>query len=134
MQSLHLRNDSLLEIATFLVRRWSGKEKVTVSITEQKEVQSNIRENKVLMFPLERYQGTDFQKYRQFRTALWYEAIRIRHSNKILSNDHDFGFILNLLETRRIEIIDRSYWHDMNEYIIFTYVCAWLDRLLLNTL
>ena len=76
MQSLRLRNDTLLEIATFIVRRWSGKEKVTVSITDQKEIQSNLRENRVLMFPLERYQGTDFQKYRQFRTGLWYEAIR----------------------------------------------------------
>ena len=134
MQSLHLRNDSLLEIATFLVRRWSGKEKVTVSITEQKEVQSNIRENKVLMFPLERYQGTDFQKYRQFRTALWYEAMRIKHSSKILSNDHAFGFILNTLETRRIETVGRSYWQGMDEEIIFSYGCAWLYRPLLNTL
>ena len=134
MQSSRLRNDALLEIATFIVRRWSGKEKVTVSITDQKEIQSNLRENRVLMFPLERYQGTDFQKYRQFRTALWYEAMRIRHSSKILSNDHAFGFILNLLETRRIEIIGRSYWQGMDEELIFTYGCAWLYRPLLNTL
>src|SRR5438445_11199498 len=113
MQSLHLRNDSLLEIATFLVRRWSGKEKVTVSITEQKEVQSNIRENKVLMFPLERYQGTDFQKYRQFRTAIWYEAMRIKHSSKIMSNDHAFGFILNTFQTTRIQTAAGSYWKCM---------------------
>ena len=52
MQSLHLRSDTLLEIATFLVRRWSGKEFVTVNISDQKEVQTKLRENKVLMFPL----------------------------------------------------------------------------------
>ncbi|MGI0059487.1 MAG: hypothetical protein ACREBJ_06940 [Nitrosotalea sp.] len=52
MQSLHLRNDTLLEIATFLVRRWSEKESVTVSISDQKEVQTKLRENKVMMFSL----------------------------------------------------------------------------------
>ncbi len=85
MQSLHLRNDTLLEISTFLIRRWSGKESTIVSISKQKEVQTKLRENKVMMFPLELYQGTDFQKYRQFRIALWYEAMRIRYSSKILS-------------------------------------------------
>ncbi len=134
MQSLHLRNDTLLEIATFLVRRWSGKESITVSISDQKEVQTKLRENKVVMFPLEKYQGSDFQKYRQFRTALWYEAMRIRYSNKILSNDHAFGFILNTLETRRIETIARTVWQGMDSEIIFRYGVSWLYRPLLNTL
>lgn len=134
MQSLHLRNDTLLEIATFLVRRWSGRENITVSITDQKEVQTKLKENKVLMFPLERYHGTDFQKYRQFRTVLWYEAMRIRYSSKILSNDHAFGFILNTLETRRIEAIGRTLWKGMDEELIFNYGISWLYRPLLNTL
>ena len=134
MQSLHLRNDTLLEIATFLVRRWSGKETISVSISDQKEVQTKLKENKVVMFPLEKYQGTDFQKYRQFRTALWYEAMRIRYSSKILSNDHAFGFILNTLETRRIEAIARKVWQGMDGEIIFRYGIAWLYRPLLNTL
>jgi len=134
MQSLHLRNDTLIEIATFLVRRWSGKESITVSISDLKEVQTKLLENKVVMFPLEKYQGTDFQKYRQFRTALWYEAMRIRYSSKILSNDHAFGFILNTLETRRIETIARTVWQGMDEEIIFRYGIAWLYRPLLNTL
>jgi Mg-chelatase subunit ChlD len=134
MQSLRLRSDTLLEIGTFLVRRWSGKEEITVGITNQKEVQTKLRENKVLMFPIERYQGTDFQKYRQFRTALWYEAMRIRHSSKILSNDHAFGFILNTMETRRIENIGRKFWEGMDEEIIFNYGFSWLYRPLLNTL
>ncbi|MEO9278245.1 MAG: vWA domain-containing protein [Nitrososphaera sp.] len=134
MQSLRLRTDTLLEIATFLVRRWSGKESVTVSISDIKEVQTKIRENKVLMFSLEKYQGTDFQKYRQFRTALWYESMRLRHSSKILSNDHAFGFILNTLETRRIETIGRTLWQGMDSEIIFNYGVSWLYRPLLNTL
>lgn len=134
MQSLHLRSDTLLEISTFLVRRWSSNEDITVGITDQKEVQTKLRENKIIMFPIERYQGTDFQKYRQFRTALWYESMRIRHSSKILSNDHAFGFILNTLETRRIEIIGRKFWQGMDEEIIFNYGFSWLYRPLLNTL
>jgi hypothetical protein len=134
MQSLRLRNDTLIEIATFLVRRWAGKEGITVGIIDQKEIQTKLKENKVLMFPIERYQGTDFQKYRQFRTALWYEAMRIRHSSKILSNDHAFGFILNSLETRRIEVIGRRFWEGMDEEIIFNYGFAWLYRPLLNSL
>ena len=86
------------------------------------------------MFPLQRYQGSDFQKYRQFRVALWYEAMRIRYSSKILSNDHAFGFILNTLETRRIEIVARTVWQGMDEEIIFRYAVSWLYRPLLNTL
>lgn len=134
MQSLHLRNDTLLEIATFLIRRWSEKQKIVVGITEQKEIQTKIKENKVTMFPLERFYGNNFQKYRQFRTALWYEAMRIKHSTKILSNDHAFGFLLNTLETRRIEIVGRKEWRGMDEELIFSYGFVWLYRPLLNTL
>ena len=115
MQSLHLRNDTLLEIATFLVRRWSGKQKITVGIADQQEIQTKLKEGKVVMFPLDRFYGIDFQKYRQFRTALWYEAMRLKHSIKILSNDHAFGFLLNTLETRRIENMGRKEWQGMDE-------------------
>ena len=134
MHSLQIRNDTLLEIGTFLVRRWSGNEEITLSIKDQKDIQTKLRENKVIIFPLDRYYGTDFQKYRQFRTALWYESMRIRHSSKILSNDHAFGFILNTLDTRRVETVGRKYWQGMDEEIIFNYGFAWLYRPLLNSL
>lgn len=134
MQSLHLRNDTLLEIGTFLVRRWSGKEDIVLSIRDQKEIQTKMRENKVIVFPLDKFQGTDFQKYRQFRAALWYESMRIRYSSKILSNDHAFGFILNTLETRRIETLGRAYWQGMDDEIILNYGFSWLYRPLLNSL
>jgi len=133
MQSLHLRNDTLLEIATFLVRRWSEKS-VSVGISEQKEILTKLKENKVIMLPIDHYFGTNFQKYRQFRTALWYEAMRLKHCTKILSNDHAFGFLLNTLETRRIETIGRRLWRGMDEEIIFSYGFAWLYRPLLNSL
>jgi len=134
MQSIHLRNDTLLEIATFLVRRWSEKQKITVGISDQQEIQTKLKENKVVMFPLDRFYGIDFQKYRQFRTVLWYEAMRLKHSSKILSNDHAFGFLLNTLETRRVESIGRKEWRGMDEEIIFNYGFAWLYRPLLNSL
>ena len=133
MQSLHLRNDTLLEIATFLVRRWSEKN-ISVGVSGQKEIQTKLKENKVVMLPLDHYFGTDFQKYRQFRTALWYEAMRVKHCTKILSNDHAFGFLLNTLETRRIEAIGRRQWRGMDEEIIFSSGFAWLYRPLLNSL
>jgi len=41
MQSLSLRSDTLIEIATFLVRRWSEKEKVTVELSQKKETSTN---------------------------------------------------------------------------------------------
>ncbi|MGI0002633.1 MAG: VWA domain-containing protein, partial [Nitrosopumilaceae archaeon] len=77
MQSLHLRNDTLLEIVTFLIRRWSEKN-ISVGISEQKEIQTKLKENKVVMLPIDHYFGTNFQKYRQFRTASWYEAMRLK--------------------------------------------------------
>ncbi|MDE1863287.1 MAG: VWA domain-containing protein [Thaumarchaeota archaeon] len=134
MSPLQLRTDTLLEIGTFLVRRWSGKEEITLSIKDQKENQTKLREKKIIMFPLDKYHGTNFQKYRQFRTALWYEAMRVRHCSKILSNDHAFGFILNTLDTRRIEKIGRKFWQGMDEEIIFNYGFSWLYRPLLNSL
>lgn len=134
MRSLQLRTDTLLDIGTFLVRRWSGKEEIVLSIKDQKEIQTKLRENKIVMFPIDKYHGTDFQKYRQFRTALWYESMRIRYSGKILSNDHAFGFIFNTLDTRRVETIGRKYWQGMDEEIIFNYGFAWLYRPLLNFL
>lgn len=133
MQSLHLRNDTLLEIATFLVRRWSEKN-ISVGISEQKEIQTKLKENRIVMFSLDHYFGIDFQKYRQFRTALWYEAMRVKHCTKILSNDHAFGFLLNTLETRRIETMGRRQWRGMDEEIIFSSGFAWLYRPLLNSL
>jgi len=134
MQSIHLRNDTLLEIATFLVRRWSEKNNIAVGIGEKKEIQTKLKEKKVVMFPLEHYYGSDFQKYRQFRTALWYEAMRLRYCNKILSNDHAYGFLLNTLETRRIETLGRREWRGMDEELIFNYGFAWAYRPLLNSL
>ena len=108
MQTIQLQNDSLVEIATFLVRRWSEKDNITVEISDKVETKTRLKENKVILTPLEKRIGDDFQKYRQFRTSLWYEAMRIKYCKKILSDDHAFGFILNTMETQRIEKVRKK--------------------------
>jgi Mg-chelatase subunit ChlD len=82
---------------------------------------------------MEKRIGSYFQRYRQFRTSLWYEAMRIRFCKKILSNDHAFGFILNTLETRRIEGLGRKIWKGMDEEIIFNYSYMLVSRPQLHT-
>ncbi len=121
MQQTHFRNDTLVEIATFLARRWSQNDKLVVEFSNKKENQTKLKENKVSIISPERLYGGDFEKYRQFRTAIWYEAMRAKFCKKILSNDHAFGFILNTLETRRIELLGRKIWQGMDEELIFNY-------------
>ena len=133
MQSLQLQNESLVEIATFLVRRWSEREKIIVEFSNKMETKTRLRENKVIITPIEKRLGVDFQKYRQFRTSLWYEAMRIKFCKKILSNDHAFGFILNTMETRRVEQLGRNIWKGMDEEIIFNYAYMFVSRPQLHT-
>ena len=133
MQSLQLRNETLVEIATFLVRRWSEKENIIVEFSDKIETRTRLKENKVILTPLEKRIGDDFQKYRQFRTTLWYEAMRIKFCKKILSNDHAFGFILNTMETRRVEQLGRQIWRGIDEEIIFNYAFMLVGRPQLHT-
>ena len=133
MQSIQLQNDSLLEIATFLVRRWSEVDNVIIEISNKIETKTRLKENKVILTPLEKRIGNDFQKYRQFRTSSWYEAMKIKYSEKILSDDHAFGFILNAMETQRVEELGRKIWKGMDEEIIFNYSYMLVARPQLHT-
>ena len=133
MQSLELRNETLVEIATFLARRWSEKENVLVEFSDKMETKTRLSENKIILTPMEKRIGSYFQRYRQFRTLLWYEAMRIKFCKKILSNDHAFGFILNTLETQRIEHLGRKIWRGMDEEIIFNYSYMLVSRPQLHT-
>ena len=133
MQLIKLQNDSLVEIATFLVRRWSEKDNITIEISDKTETKARLKENKVILTPLEKRIGDDFQKYRQFRTSLWYEAMRIKYCKKILSNDHAFGFILNTMETQRIEQLGRRVWKGMDSEILFNYTYMLVARPQLHT-
>ena len=133
MQSVKLQNESLVEIATFLVRRWSERDNIVVEISDKTETKTRLKENKVILTPLEKRVGNDFQKYRQFRTSLWYEAMRVKFCKKILSNDHAFGFILNTMETRRVEELGRKIWRGMDDEIIFNYAYMLVARPQLHT-
>ena len=134
MQSLQLQNDTLIDIATFLVRRWSGKENVTVEFSKTKQNETRLKEKRVSLIPNEQYYGDDFQKYRQFRTSIWYESMRLKYCQKILSNDHAYGFILNAIETRRIELLGIKVWKGMTDELIFNYTNMWLSRVNLSSI
>ena len=121
MQTIQLQTESIIEIATFLLRRWSENDNMVVEISDKVETKTRLKENKVILTPLEKRIGNDFQKYRQFRTSLWYEAMRVKYCKKILSNDHAFGFILNTMETQRVEQLGRKIWRGMDDEIIFNY-------------
>jgi len=48
-------------------------------INEVFDIMVRLKEKRVLLIPNEQYYGDDFQKYRQFRTSIWYEAMRLKH-------------------------------------------------------
>ena len=133
MQSFELRNETLVEIATFLVRRWSENENIVVEFSDKTETKTRLADKKVILTPIEKMIGSYFQRYRQLRTSLWYEAMRIKFCKKILSNDHAFGFILNTLETSRIEHLGRKIWRGMDDEIIFNYTYQLVSRPQLHT-
>ncbi len=133
MQSLQLQNESLVEIATFLIRRWSERGNITVEFSDRVNTKTRLHENRVILTPIEKRIGNEFQRYRQFRTSLWYESMRVKFCKKILSNDHAFGFILNTMETVRVEQLGRNLWKGMDEEIIFNYAYMLVGRPQLHT-
>jgi hypothetical protein len=129
-----MRNDVLLDIATFLARRWSGNDKIVVILMPDKPPTAKLDKNQIVLSLLNYYPGTDFQKYRQWRVALWFESMRMKHSSKVLSNEHAFGFVLNTLETKRIEILGLREWEGMINEIMFNEGISWMSRQLLNSI
>ena len=134
VQNFSLRNDVLINLGTFLSRRWSGNNKAILLLIEDKTPTTNLEKNTIFMPSLRYYSGTEFQKYRQWRVSLWYESMRLSSSTKVLSNDHAFGFILNSIEMKRIEILGLREWRGMENEIIFNEGISWLSRPLLNSL
>ncbi len=61
------------------------------------------------------------------------KAMKIKYSEKILSDDHAFGFILNAMETKRVEQLGRKIWKGMDEEIIFNYSYMLVSRPQLHT-
>lgn len=134
VQNFSLRNDVLINLGTFLSRRWSGNNKAIILLIEDKTPTTNLEKNTIFMPSLRYYSGTEFQKYRQWRVSLWYESMRLSSSTRVLSNDHAFGFILNSIEMKRIEILGLREWRGMENEIIFNEGISWLSRPLLNSL
>ncbi|MGI0049665.1 MAG: hypothetical protein ACREAW_08995 [Nitrososphaera sp.] len=129
-----MRNDILLDIATFLARRWSGNGRVAIILMPDRVPAAKPDKNQIVLPLLNYYPGTDFQKYRQWRVALWYESMRMRHSTKVLSYEHAFGFLLNTLETKRIEILGLREWEGMESELVFNEGISWMSRQLLNSI
>ncbi|HET7148351.1 MAG TPA: VWA domain-containing protein [Candidatus Nitrosopolaris sp.] len=130
----HLRNDVLLDIATFLSRRWSNNNKTVIILTQDKMPSAKIGKTQITLPFLNYYLGTSFQQYRQWRVGLWHESMRIHYSTKIMSYDHAFGFLLNTIETKRVEILGLQDWEGMIKEIVFNEGMSWVSRPLLNSI
>jgi hypothetical protein len=129
-----IRNDVLADIAAFLARRWSNQNNVVVTISRENKTHTNLDKNKISLPQLEFFHGNIFQKYRQWRTLLWLESMRLRYSFKIYDTDLAFGHIFNIIETKRVEIIGLDEWKGMIKEIIFYEALSGNNKPLLNYL
>jgi hypothetical protein len=133
-EEANIRNDVLLEISTFLARRWSNINDVTVIISRERKTSTNIEKKKITLPELGYFYGNTFQKYRQWRTLLWYESMRLKYSFKIYDIDIAFGYIFNIIETKRVEILGLDEWRGMIKEIIFYESLSGNYKPLLNSL
>src|SRR6187200_1140186 len=129
-----MRNDVLLDVATFLARRWSGNSKIVISLTRDIMPTAKPEKSQIMLPVIDYFAGTDFQKYRQWRVSLWYESMCMTYSSKVLSYEHAFGFLLNTIEKKRVEFLGLQQWQGMVKEIIFNDSISWLSRPLLNSL
>jgi hypothetical protein len=134
LDNIHIRNDVLLEIATFLSRRWSDNNDSAIHISREGKISTNLDKKRIILPGLDYFYGNIFQKYRQWRTLLWYESVRLKYSFKIFDTDVVFGFIFNILETKRIEILGLEEWKGMIKEIIYYEGLSWHNKPLLNSL
>ena len=134
LDNIHIRNDVLLEIATFLSRRWSDSTESTIHISREGIISTNLDKKRITLPGLDYFYGNIFQKYRQWRTLLWYESVRLKYSFKIFDTDVVFGFVFNILETKRIEILGLEEWKGMIKEIIYYEGLSWHNKPLLNSL
>ncbi|MFQ5940306.1 MAG: VWA domain-containing protein [Nitrososphaerales archaeon] len=113
-----MQSEVLLDIATFLVRRWSGDNNAKVIVTD-KAPTANVRKKIVSLPPLSYFSGSEFVKYRQWRANCWKQAMKIKHSNRSLSIDYAHGYLLNCLEEKRVQLLGLNEWPGMNSEMIF---------------
>lgn len=148
-----IKKEVLLDISTFLARRWSNKTDIDLFVIIDKYPHSRLANttsknskifagekpdknsrDQITLPDLDYYYGNEFQKYRQWRVSLWIESMRIANSTEIMNNDYAFGFILNTLETKRIEELGLRMWKGMINELLFFDGFYLLNRPLLNNL
>lgn len=117
------------EIATFFARCWSKEPRVSVAFNPSRRNTKQV----IHILPLEALGGTPLDRYRQMRANVWLASIKRRLGSRELSSDHAFGFVLNLLEIRRAELVGLEEWRGMSREIIFNYAFQWMYRPLLNS-
>ncbi|MBI5133170.1 MAG: hypothetical protein HZA83_00500 [Thaumarchaeota archaeon] len=113
-----MQNEVLLDIATFLVRRWSGNNNVQVIIADRTP-SVNIYKKIVSLPPLSYFAGSEFVKYRQWRANCWKQAMKIKYSNRSLSVDYAPGCLMNCLEEKRVQLLGLEQWPGMSKEVIF---------------
>ena len=57
MSSVSLGNDTLIEIATFLLRLWSENDLISVDLSTKKTNETRIKEHRVSLIPFSDYNG-----------------------------------------------------------------------------
>ena len=134
IEDIPIRNDVLLEIATFLAKRWSNTDDVSIIISKEKKITTNIEKKRITLPELDYFYGNIFQKYRQWRTLLWYESMRLKYSYKIYDTDIAFGYIFNIIETKRVEILGLDEWKGMIKEIIYYEALSGNNKPMLNSL
>ena len=65
---------------------------------------------------------------------LWDESMRLKYSFKIYDVDIAFGYIFNIIETKRVEILGLNEWKGMIKEIIFYEALSGVNKPLLNSL
>src|SRR5918998_5382161 len=90
--SLLLRTDILLDIATFLARRWTGNMRIQVVLTDQRIPITRPDKKQIFLPSPYMFPGNELQRYRQWRGMRWYASKRKKYLPKGFSYDHDFVF------------------------------------------
>ncbi|MEM2923173.1 MAG: hypothetical protein QW560_02010, partial [Candidatus Nitrosocaldus sp.] len=125
-----LKDDALLDIGTFLIRAWSGKD-ATLRIARAQRI--NYEKNTITIPNMDVFAGDEFSRYRQWRVACWILAMRFKHSSKYLSDDIAFGHVLNALEQKRVTILGLKEWPGMLDELLYDEAVSWQDKPLVNS-
>ncbi|MFN4337254.1 MAG: vWA domain-containing protein [Candidatus Nitrosocaldus sp.] len=126
-----LKDDALLDIGTFLIRAWSGKDAI-LRIARVQRI--NYEKNTITIPSLDIFAGDEFSRYRQWRVACWILAMRFKHSSKYLSDDIAFGHVLNALEQKRVTMLGLREWPGMLDELLYDEAVSWQDKPLVNSL